>query len=100
MNCVRDICAPTRATGAATTAAGLSGAGAALTLLAVAAPCAAHWFADRQTGPRPLAGLTLFETTLAAAREHGGALPVELVLVSHGEPVLQDGGVALERALS
>jgi len=26
-------------------------------------------------------------------------LPVELVLVSHGEPVLQDGRAALERAL-
>jgi len=27
-------------------------------------------------------------------------LPVELVLVSHGEPVLEDGGAAVERALS
>ena len=29
-----------------------------------------------------------------------GALPVELVLVSHGEPVLEDGAAALARALS
>ena len=28
------------------------------------------------------------------------ALPVELVLVSHGEPVLEDGAAALDRALS
>ena len=28
------------------------------------------------------------------------ALPIELVLVSHGEPVLQDGAAALEQALS
>jgi glyoxylase-like metal-dependent hydrolase (beta-lactamase superfamily II) len=28
------------------------------------------------------------------------ALPIELVLVSHGEPVLEDGAGALERALS
>jgi hypothetical protein len=27
-------------------------------------------------------------------------LPIELVLVSHGEPVLEDGGAAVERALS
>jgi hypothetical protein len=33
-------------------------------------------------------------------RERLGALPVELVLVSHGEPVLEDGGAALERALA
>jgi glyoxylase-like metal-dependent hydrolase (beta-lactamase superfamily II) len=32
-------------------------------------------------------------------RERLGALPVELVLVSHGEPVLSDGAAALERAL-
>ncbi len=28
------------------------------------------------------------------------ALPVELVLVSHGEPILEDGAAALDRALS
>ena len=28
------------------------------------------------------------------------ALPIELVLVSHGEPVLKDGAAALQRALS
>jgi hypothetical protein len=33
-------------------------------------------------------------------RERLGALPVELVVVSHGEPVLEDGAAALERALS
>jgi glyoxylase-like metal-dependent hydrolase (beta-lactamase superfamily II) len=33
-------------------------------------------------------------------RERLGALPVELVLVSHGEPVLENGADALERALS
>jgi hypothetical protein len=33
-------------------------------------------------------------------RERLGALPVELVLVSHGEPVLQGGAAALERALA
>jgi glyoxylase-like metal-dependent hydrolase (beta-lactamase superfamily II) len=33
-------------------------------------------------------------------RERLAALPVELVLVSHGEPVLADGAAALERALS
>ena len=27
-------------------------------------------------GARPLAGTALFEATLAAAREHGGAIPV------------------------
>jgi hypothetical protein len=27
-------------------------------------------------------------------------LPVELVLVSHGEPVLKDGRAAIERALA
>jgi glyoxylase-like metal-dependent hydrolase (beta-lactamase superfamily II) len=32
-------------------------------------------------------------------RERLGALPVELVLVSHGEPVLSEGAAALERAL-
>jgi glyoxylase-like metal-dependent hydrolase (beta-lactamase superfamily II) len=32
-------------------------------------------------------------------RERLAALPVELVLVSHGEPVLSEGAVALERAL-
>jgi len=32
--------------------------------------------------------------------ERLGALPVELVLVSHGDPVLEDGRGALERALS
>jgi glyoxylase-like metal-dependent hydrolase (beta-lactamase superfamily II) len=33
-------------------------------------------------------------------REQFAALPVELVLVSHGEPVLVNGAAALERALS
>ena len=33
-------------------------------------------------------------------RERLGGLPVELVVVSHGEPVLQDGAAALARALS
>ena len=33
-------------------------------------------------------------------RERLGALPVELVLVSHGEPVLGGGAAALERALA
>jgi hypothetical protein len=33
-------------------------------------------------------------------RERLGALPIELVLVSHGEPVLEDGAAALEKALS
>jgi hypothetical protein len=33
-------------------------------------------------------------------RERLAALPVELVLVSHGEPVLENGGEALARALS
>jgi glyoxylase-like metal-dependent hydrolase (beta-lactamase superfamily II) len=33
-------------------------------------------------------------------RERLGALPVELVLVSHGGPVLEDGAAALARALA
>jgi hypothetical protein len=33
-------------------------------------------------------------------RERLGGLPVELVVVSHGEPVLENGRAALERALS
>jgi glyoxylase-like metal-dependent hydrolase (beta-lactamase superfamily II) len=33
-------------------------------------------------------------------RERLGALPIDLVLVSHGEPVLSDGSTALERALA
>jgi hypothetical protein len=33
-------------------------------------------------------------------RERLAALPVELVLVSHGEPVLEDGAAALARALA
>jgi hypothetical protein len=33
-------------------------------------------------------------------RRRLAALPVELVLVSHGEPVLENGAAALERALS
>jgi glyoxylase-like metal-dependent hydrolase (beta-lactamase superfamily II) len=33
-------------------------------------------------------------------RRRLGALPIELVLVSHGEAVLEDGAAALERALS
>jgi hypothetical protein len=41
------------------------------------------------------------ETTLKPElRERLGRLPVELVLVSHGEPVLSDGRAALDRALS
>src|SRR6266542_3840224 len=33
-------------------------------------------------------------------RERLSELPVELVLVSHGEPILEDGAAALDRALS
>jgi hypothetical protein len=33
-------------------------------------------------------------------RRRLGALPIELVLVSHGDPLLHDGGAALDRALS
>ena len=33
-------------------------------------------------------------------RDRLSALPIELVLVSHGEPVLTDGAAALERALA
>jgi hypothetical protein len=33
-------------------------------------------------------------------RKRLAPLPIELVLVSHGEPVLEDGAAALERALS
>jgi hypothetical protein len=33
-------------------------------------------------------------------RRRLGPLPVELVLVSHGEPVLENGGAVLERALA
>jgi hypothetical protein len=33
-------------------------------------------------------------------RERLGALPIDLVLVSHGEPVLSEGSTALERALA
>jgi len=33
-------------------------------------------------------------------RKRLGELPVELVVVSHGEPVLEDGAAALERALA
>ena len=33
-------------------------------------------------------------------RKRLGGLPVELVVVSHGEPVLEDGAAALERALA
>jgi hypothetical protein len=33
-------------------------------------------------------------------RKRLGALPIELVLVSHGEPVLEDGAAALDRGLS
>ena len=33
-------------------------------------------------------------------RERLGVLPVELVLVSHGEPVLEDGADALRRGLA
>ena len=45
-----------------------------------------------------LDGITLVELRLALAGLLD--LPVELVLVSHGEPVLADGGVALARALA
>lgn len=40
------------------------------------------------------------ETLKPELRERLAALPVELVLVSHGEPVLSDGAAALERALA
>lgn len=40
------------------------------------------------------------QTLKPELRERLAALPVELVLVSHGEPVLADGAAALERALS
>ena len=40
------------------------------------------------------------QTLKPELRERLAALPVELVLVSHGEPVLTDGAAALERALS
>jgi hypothetical protein len=33
-------------------------------------------------------------------RRRLAALPIELVLVSHGQPVLEDGAAALDRALS
>jgi hypothetical protein len=33
-------------------------------------------------------------------RERLGTLPIELVLVSHGEPILEDGAAALARALT
>jgi hypothetical protein len=33
-------------------------------------------------------------------RQRLGALPIELVLVSHGEPVLEDGAAAVDAALS
>ena len=36
----------------------------------------------------------------AVLDEHAVDLPVEMVLVSHGEPVLRDGHAALEGALS
>lgn len=40
------------------------------------------------------------QTLKPELHERLAALPVELVLVSHGEPVLADGAAALERALS
>jgi hypothetical protein len=40
------------------------------------------------------------DTLKPELRERLAALPVDLVLVSHGEPVLQDGAVALQRALA
>ena len=40
------------------------------------------------------------ETLRPELRERLSALPVELVLVSHGDPVLENGAVALERALA
>ena len=41
------------------------------------------------------------ETTLRPElRDRLGKLPIDLVLVSHGEPVLTDGRAALDRALS
>jgi hypothetical protein len=43
-------------------------------------------------------GLTL--AGLRAALEPLLALPVEMVLVSHGEPVLHEGAAAIERALA
>jgi len=40
------------------------------------------------------------ETLRPELRERLSALPVELVLVSHGDPVLENGAAALERALA
>jgi hypothetical protein len=40
------------------------------------------------------------ETLKPELRERLGALPVELVLVSHGDPVLEGGAAALARALA
>jgi hypothetical protein len=52
-----------------------------------------HWF--------PKGEQEWAETTLKPElRERLGGLPIDLVLVSHGEPVLTDGDAALERALS
>jgi hypothetical protein len=55
--------------------------------------CPASWL--RYLEP----GLTLDELR-TGLRKHLLDLPVELVLVSHGEPVPADGRAALERALS
>ena len=40
------------------------------------------------------------DTLKPELRERLAALPIELVLVSHGDPVLQDGAAALDRALA
>ena len=52
--------------------------------------CPADWLKDERTD---LAGL-------AARLEELLVLPVERVLVSHGEPVLHDGRAALARAIA
>jgi hypothetical protein len=54
--------------------------------------CPASWLRYLKSG------MTLAE--LRAALQPILELPVELVLVSHGEPVLEDGRAAIERALS
>ena len=61
----------------------LIGAGGAVEL------CPESWLEDEQVDRAGLAGLMLALTEL----------PVELLLVSHGEPVLRDGRAALARAI-
>jgi len=55
--------------------------------------CPASWLTYLEPG------LSLDELRAELRRRLLG-LPVELVLVSHGEPVLEDGRTALEHALS